>query len=202
MIYNCYKYANNRIEIGDIVFFKSINLFTVDNFSSAVIKSSPTIKNFYHVAMVTSITAEEVTLIDSTPKKGVSINQYKNLCKTHGFFSDIEVLRLDLPIEQKMDAVNIALNLIASEYNDIFSSDFINSNGNRSFYCSQIIQYAFNIAAQDNIFPDIKMNFKNNEGEFIGHWKIYYAGMSATIPQDEPGSHPSSIYESNFLQCF
>lgn len=200
MIYNCYNYPNSRLETGDLVFFESKHLFN-SGFISAIVESSKN-KAFYHVAMVTKVETNLIELIDATPEQGVAVKEYKNICKTHGFFSNIEILRADLSTDKIKKAVNIAIDLIGSEYNDLFAPNFINSSGKKSFYCSQIIQYVFNIASQEAIFPDISMRFEDNTGETSQYWKDYYEARNSTIPIDEPGSHPASIYESEFLMCF
>jgi cell wall-associated NlpC family hydrolase len=201
MTYNCYNYPNTKLKAGDLVFFKTNTLFE-SNFISGVVASSPTGKPFDHVAIVVQAEVGKIGLIDATPKQGVVITEYKNLCKTHGFSKDIEVLRMNLAAEKITKAVNSAINLVGNEYNDLFTPNFINSKGNKAFYCSQLIQYAFNMATQRDIFADIPMSFKDSTGEISQYWKDYYEAISSTIPQDVPGTHPASIYESEFLMCF
>lgn len=201
MIYNCYSYPNDRLKSGDLVFFKPKTIFE-SGFASAILDSSPTGKAFYHVAMVIRVENNLLFLLDATPLRGTEILEYNNLCKTHGFFHDIEVMRVNLPAHKITTAVNNAVNLVGSEYNDLFSPEFINSKGKISFYCSQIIQYVFNMAAWGEIFSDIPMNFKDHTGEISQYWQYYYEGRSAIVPQDAPGTHPASIYESESLMCF
>lgn len=201
MVYNCYNYPNTKLKAGDLVFFEVKNFFK-SNFVSAVISSSPTTRAFYHVAMIVEAKNNSIQLIDSSPTQGVIITEYKNLCKTHGFYNDIEVSRTNLPTDVIDNVIDNAINLVGSEYNDIFASNFINSKGNKSFYCSQIVQYAFNIAAKRNVFPDIPMNFKDQSNEIAQYWIDYYKAKSLDVPQDMPGSHPASLYESEFLTCF
>lgn len=201
IVYNCYNYPNTKLKAGDLMFFKSTKLFG-NNFLSAVITSSPTEKTFYHVAIVVKSEAKAVTLLDTNPEQGVVVKEYRNVCKTHGLFSDIEILRTNLSNSEITKAVDNALSLVGNEYNDLFSNNFINSKGNKSFYCSQIIQHVFNMATQKDIFPNIPMNFKDHTGKISEYWQDYYNARSSNIPQDAPGSHPASIYESEFLICF
>lgn len=200
-LYNCYNYPNTKIKAGDLVFYQPKN-FLKSNFISAITESSPTDMSFYHVAMVARAETDVIELIEADSQKGVIVTEHKNICNTHGLFSDVEVSRANLPDEEIKQAIDISINLVGSEYNDLFSPDFINSKGNKSFYCSQIIQYAFNLAALNNIFPDIPMSFRDSKGEISNYWKEYYATRLSPIPQDEPGTHPASIYESEFLTCF
>ena len=197
-IYNCNNYPNTNLQIGDLVFFRPKSFFE-SSFVSGIVASSPTGKAFYHVAMLAKVAADEIELIEATPKQGVAVTEYKNLCKTHGFFSDVEVSRIKLPADEIAEAVNSAINLRGSEYNDLFAPNFINSNGKKSFYCSQLIQHAFNMATEKEIFADIPMSFKDSTGEY---WKDYYEARSSEVLQDAPGTHPASIYESEFLMCF
>lgn len=201
MVYNCYNYPNIKLKAGDLVFFKPKTLFE-NNFISAVVASSPTEKAFYHVAMVFQAEIDGIKLIEAIPKQGVVNTEYKNLCKTHGFSSDIEVLRVNLSPDKITKAIDNAINLIGYEYNDLFTPSFINSSGNKSFYCSQLIQYVFNMATLMDIFPDIPMSFKDNTGETSQYWQSYYEERLSIVPQDALGSHPVSIYESEILKCF
>lgn len=200
MIYNCYNYNNSKLKPGDLVFFEPKNL--LEGFTSAIISSSPTGRAFSHVAMIVQVDEDSIYLIDAVPVYGVRISQYENLCQTHGFFADIEISRVSLPLSDILSAIDIAINLAGHEYNDLFAPDFINSGGNISSYCSQLIQYAYNMAVQKDIFLDIKMSFKDDTGEISEYWKNYYEERSALVLQDMPGSHPASIYESEFLTCF
>ena len=201
MFYNCYNYPNTKLKTGDLVFFKPAKFFE-NNFISGIVASSPTGVAFYHVAMVAKTEIAKVKLLEANPKQGVAIAEYNNLCKAHGLFNDIEVLRVNLPAENIAKSVKNAINLVGSEYNDIFSANFVNSKGNQAFYCSQIIQYAFNNATQSNIFSDISMSFKDGKSEVSEYWKDYFTARSVAVPQGEPGTHPASIYESEFLMCF
>ena len=171
MNYNCYNYPNIKLKAGDLVFFKPKAIFG-NNFISAIVSSSPTEKAFYHVSIIARVDAASIELIEASPKNAVVNIEYKNLCKTHGFLSDIEVLRVDLPENKISEAIKIAHSLVGSAYNDIFASNFFNSKGEKSFYCSQLIQHTFNMAALMEVFPDIKMSFKDNTGEISPYWKL------------------------------
>lgn len=200
MLYNCYNYPYFKLKAGDLIFFKPKS-FLQSDFISAIADSSPADKAFYHVSMVINVESQEIKLIEATPKSGVILTKHNNLCKTHGFFSDIEVYRVGLADEEITKAVDNSLKLVGLEYNDLFSSNYTNSKGNFSFYCSQLIQYVFNSIKKENIFPNIPMSFKDSTGEISEYWKNYYETRNTVPPQDEPGSHPSSIYESKFLIC-
>lgn len=198
MFYNCYNYYNNDLRIGDLVFFKSI-ILSRDNFVSSIISSAKNSNNIYHVAMIIEAKEDKVSLIDATPIHGVKITSYANLCKTHGFFQDIEVARVNFDANYIQNVIAAAKEMEGLAYNDIFSPNLINSKKQVSFYCSQLVQTAYNDAGAGEVFPDIKMNFLDENGVTLNYWKEYYELKSEKIPQDMPGSHPASLYESNNL---
>ncbi len=171
-------------------------------FSAAVVGSAPTSMKFDHVAIIANVYSDSLTLLDATPERGVALLEYSNLCETHRWSYNIAVMRIDIPTQAIEMAVNIGMQYISYEYNDIFADNFINSHGKHSFYCSQLVQYIFNKAAGRVIFGDIFMNFQNHNGNLSAYWLEYYDARGMDVPQGANGTHPSSIYESEFLMCF
>jgi hypothetical protein len=198
------RYANKDLLAGDLLFFYKVGLtnfidhFLTENFVSAVSKSHS--NSFYHVAMVTSVSADNVTIVEAVPNKSVRSITYNNVCDVKSFLSNVEVSRLDIDRDVVDSAIEIVKSQVGLAYNDIFSSNSINSKGELSFYCSQLIQYAYNEAANDFIFPSRPMSFSSDAGEILPYWISYYNNLGVDIvPEGEMGTHPGGLYESDFL---
>lgn len=90
------------------------------------------------------------------------------------------------------DALSKAHAMLGKPYN---SSYILNED---SYYCSDFIERAFR---DDAVFTHIPMNFKNPKtGEIDEVWVERYAKLGLAVPQDEPGTNPNQLAESDKLQ--
>ncbi|VDM61031.1 unnamed protein product [Angiostrongylus costaricensis] len=170
----------SRAEVGDLIFlakFVTSSLFEQAVFDCA---SSP----FYHVAII----ANDRRIVHALPC-GVlcqSFGDFLTECEPHC----TEILHVKVSEELKIRAANFSESKTGLPYNDIFSPDCVNSVGEESYYCSQLITEAYRGVIK---FPEHKLNFRKKDGQFIEFWEQYYEARKRRIPQDEPGSHPASI---------
>ncbi|KAJ1348044.1 hypothetical protein KIN20_003256 [Parelaphostrongylus tenuis] len=167
-------------EVGDLIFLAKY--ITESSFEQAVSDSASS--PYYHVAII----ASDKRIVHALPR-GV-------LCQSFADFLTecepdyLEILHLKAPAEAKIRAANFAVSKIGMPYNDIFSPDCINTDGQESYYCSQLVTEAYKDVIK---FPEHKLNFRKNDGEFIEFWEQYFEVRKRKIPQDESGSHPASI---------
>ena len=71
-----------------------------------------------------------------------------------------------------------------------------------AYYCSELIVDSFRAANGGGfLFPETPMSFKNPEtGEFFEYWVNHYRQLQKPIPEGYPGSHPSLLSLSEFLE--
>lgn len=172
---------------GDLVFLAK-NLSSC-SFERAVtdVASSP----YYHVAII----AGDGRVVHAMPR-GV-------VCQTLGDFladfepDSVEIVHVDAAEDAKRRASEFAESKVGLAYNDIFAPDCINSEGQLSYYCSQLVTEAYDGVIE---FPEHKLNFKDEDGDFIEYWVKYYEARGLEIPQGERGSHPASLLRSPLLE--
>ncbi len=197
---SCSKYSNQNLISGDLLFYRA-DSFTmhVSDFIGGI--SAVSSEPIYHVTMIVESHPDNITIIQALPGKGVFISNHKNICDVESIFNIIEVSRVDVDKYIAYKAVEIAKQHIGESYNDIFSPDSINSKGEHSFYCSQLIQYAYNGASEHEIFPSHPMGFPNQDGIVSTYWMQYFESLNTEVPVGMNGSHPGIMYESDFLFC-
>ena len=81
-----------------------------------------------------------------------------------------------------------AENLLGTPYNASFYPD------GDGYYCSQFI------AELLPIFETISMKFGEGEQEISSFWEDYYRGLGLAVPLDQPGTNPSQLAQSPYLQ--
>ena len=81
-----------------------------------------------------------------------------------------------------------AESLLGAPYNASFYPD------GDGYYCSQFI------AELLPIFETISMKFGEGEQEISSFWEDYYRGLGLAVPLDQPGTNPSQLAQSPYLQ--
>ena len=81
-----------------------------------------------------------------------------------------------------------AESLLGAPYNTSFYPD------GDGYYCSQFI------AELLPIFETIPMRFGEGEQEISPFWEDYYRGLGLAVPLDQPGTNPSQLAQSPYLQ--
>lgn len=197
---SCVRYSNQNLLPGDLLFYRADSIFSnFSNFITGIIAVSS--EPIYHVAMIVESDQNNITIVQASPGRGVFASSYKSICDVEGVFNIIEVYRVDADQVITSRAVEIAMQYIGDSYNDIFSPVFINSKGERSFYCSQLIQRAYNEASESEIFPSHPMGFPLQDGKVSDDWLKYFENLNAEVPVGVNGSHPGIMYDSEFLFC-
>jgi hypothetical protein len=139
----------------------------------------------------------EHQIVHALPDKGVAIQSLSDAIAN--LKPDIvELGIIDVGKEQKQRALDYALQQAknGAEYNDLFLPNCINSRNKLSFYCCQLIVFAYKHASLRGHSPflDHQLNFKDKSGTISDFWVEYYQKRGIDIvPQGEPGSHPSKI---------
>ncbi|KAK6034343.1 triacylglycerol lipase [Cooperia oncophora] len=177
----------SRANPGDLVFLAKESTACLFEQAVSDVASSP----YYHVGII----GRDRRVVHATPR-GVdcqTVDEFVAEFRPHR----MEIVHVDATEKTKHKAAAFAESKVGMPYNDIFSPDMINSDGKESYYCSQLITEAYNGLIE---FPEHKLNFKDENGDFIEYWQKYYEERGLEIPQDKRGSHPASLRRSTLLQ--
>ncbi|VDL74564.1 unnamed protein product [Nippostrongylus brasiliensis] len=173
-------------ELGDLVFLAKTASPCAFERAVSDVAASP----YYHVGIV----ARDKKIVHASPRGVMSqtLDEFVFGSEAHR----MEIVRVNVAEDAKAKAAEFAESKIGLPYNDIFTPDGVNSDGQQSYYCSQLITEAYNEVID---FPEHKLNFNDADDELIPYWRSYYEARGREVPQGEPGSHPASIRRSDRL---
>ena len=79
--------------------------------------------------------------------------------------------------------------------------DYAYDESNYSYYCSELVRYAFIDSTSNFIFYANSMSFKSkNTNETIPYWIAYYQKLQLPIPEGEPGTNPMDMSKSKRIE--
>lgn len=95
------------------------------------------------------------------------------------------------------NAITTAKSQVSKPYND----SFIPAKG-KSFYCSELFDYTFEKANNNQpFFHEKPMNFTNGKSSAIlPLWKDYYRQLHVQVPQGVPGTNPGAMSRESMIQ--
>lgn len=184
------------LRAGDLVFYSRSP--TSSEFCDAVEKVIPE-NSYFHVALVVS---ESGDVVEATPD-GVKLRSLRDsiLNNAPGILEILEILdcqNLNSKNSPIQKAIDFCRSKVGLPYNDLFTGNLLNSKGQESYYCSQLITEAFKDAEMS--WPSHSLNFKDSEGNLIEFWTEYFRKRGVSqVPQGEPGSHPAQLRRSSVL---
>lgn len=150
-------------------------------------------RNYDHVGLIEK-TKDSIFVLHASPSGGSQREEINHFYQTQTKKNNnIVIYRLKPEFQHTIpDAILTAKSLVGKAYNWNY---ILNDD---TFYCSDFIERAFR---KDYVFKLIPMNFKNPEtGKFDDYWIDFYAKKNLKIPQDEPGTNPNQIAESEKLE--
>lgn len=98
----------------------------------------------------------------------------------------------DVYVYPEMDIKSVqesAIRHLGKPYNNSFYPDGV------GFYCSQFIAEIL------PIFETIPMKFSDGDQEISSFWQFYYEKLGLSVPNNMPGTNPSYLATSHFLEC-
>ena len=184
------KISLNEIKNGDLIFVGTTN----KNLSGAInrvtqIKSH---RNYDHVGLIEK-SNNSIFVLHASPKIGSQREEIHQFYKNQqNDKNSIVIFRLKSASQYAITyAILKAKNMLGKPYNWTYILD------NNQFYCSDFIERAFR---KDSIFNLIPMNFKNPKtNKFDEFWIDYYKKLNLEIPQNQPGTNPNQLAESDKL---
>ena len=146
---------------------------------------------YTHVALVERDSADDVWVIEASPKYGVQRIPYSQFERENnlGFFrGNIDIYRLTVPFDTAA-VIARARSLVGKPYDNAFLPD------NDAYYCSELIQVAFS-----DIFPTKPMNWRDDEGNLPEYWIKHFEELGLPVPEGVPGTNPTDMSRSPLLK--
>lgn len=158
------------LENGDLIFVKGLS-----DMGQAIQASTG---NYSHVAIFL-----DGFIYHATVEGGVLSQSPEDFFEAGKVYDLYRYVQIDwLEVKKRAE------NLLGSPYNASFYPD------GDGFYCSQFI------AELLPIFETIPMRFGEGEQEISPFWEDYYRGLGLAVPLDQPGTNPSQLAQSPYLQ--
>ena len=180
----CRNEINDTLQSGDLLFLNNNR----SNMEKAISASTG---EYTHVALVERDSADNVWVIEASPKYGVQRIPYNQFERENnlGFFGgNIDIYRLSVPFDTAVVIVR-AKKLVGKPYDNAFLPD------NDAYYCSELIQGAF-----DGIFPSKPMNWRDADGNLPDYWKKHFEKLGVAVPEGVLGTNPTDMSRSPLLK--
>ena len=180
----CCNEFHNTLQSGDLIFLNNNR----SDMEKAITASTG---EYSHVALVERDSADDVWVIEASPKYGVQRIPYNQFERENnlGFFrGNIDIYRLSVPFDTAA-VIARAKKLVGKPYDNAFLPD------NDAYYCSELIQMAFS-----DIFPAKPMNWRDDEGNLPEYWIKYFEELGIPVPEGVPGTNPTDMSRSPLLK--
>lgn len=172
------------LQSGDLLF--------LDNSRSDMEKAiTASTGEYSHVALVERDSADDVWVIEASPKNGVQRVPYRQFEREHlvGFFGgNIDIYRLTVAFDTAAVLAR-AKSLVGKPYDDAFLPD------NDAYYCSELIQTAFG-----GIILSQPMNWRDADGNLPEYWAKHFEELGVPVPEGVPGTNPTDMSRSPLLK--
>ena len=180
----CRNEFHNTLQTGYLLFLN-------DNKSAMEKAITASTGEYSHVALVERDSADDVWVIEASPKYGVQRIPYSQFERENnlGFFrGNFDIYRLTVPFDTAA-VIARAKKLVGKPYDNAFLPD------NDAYYCSEHIQVAFS-----GIFPSQPMNWRDVEGNLPEYWIKHFEELGLPVPEGVPGTNPTDMSRSPLLK--
>ncbi len=178
------------LQNGDLIFVGA----QTEQLSGAINRVTQISKeaNFDHIGLIEK-TKDSIFVLHAAPIGGSQREEVHHFYKSQTEKNNrIVIYRLKNNYQHSIpNAISTAKTLLGKPYNWTY---ILNEN---EYYCSDFIERAFR---KDEIFDLIEMNFKNKETDKIDDfWIDFYRKKNLEVPQDQPGTNPNQLANSEKL---
>ena len=173
-----------RLQSGDLLFLTK-NRSDMEN---AITVSTG---EYTHVALVERDSADDVWIIEASPKRGVqriSYSQFKREQLFVPFTGFFNIYRLTIPFDTAA-VISRAKSLVGKPYDDAFLPD------NDAYYCSELVQVVFG-----DLFESKPMNWRDADGNLPEYWVKHFEELNMPVPEGILGTNPTDMSQSPLLK--
>ena len=175
----CRNEINSTLQTGDLLFLN-------DNKSAMEKAITASTGEYTHVALVERDSADDVWVIEASPKHGVQRIPYSQFERNN--FGTIGIYRLTVPFDTAA-VIARAMSMVGKPYDNAFLPD------NDAYYCSELIQVAFG-----GLFPSQPMNWRDADGNLPEYWIKHFEELGMPVPEGVPGTNPTDMSRSPLLK--
>lgn len=180
------KYSLLDIRPGDLLFFRD-----TAGMGSAVKESTG---EYTHVAIVETV-GDSIWVIDATRRHGVSRHAIESQPGDRDFPDVYRLNNYSINIKATLER---ARSFIGRPYDNAFQP------GTEALYCSELVYecYLSNYpnSKGEHLFEAKPMNWRDANGNMPQYWIDHFAGLGKPIPEGVPGTNPTDLSRSPFLQ--
>lgn len=176
--------VTHTLQSGDLLFLNE----NKSDMEKAITASTG---EYTHVTLVERDSADDVWVIEASPKEGVQRMSYKQFEREHlPWFSmgTCDIFRLTVPFDTAA-VIARAKGLVGKPYDNAFLPD------NDAYYCSELIEVAFG-----GIFPSKPMNWRDADGNLPEYWQKHFEKLGMPVPEGVPGTNPTDLSRSPLLK--
>lgn len=174
------------IRPGDLLFFRD-----TAGMGSAVKESTG---EYTHVAIVETV-GDSIWVIDATRRHGVSRHAVESQPGDRDFPDVYRLNNYSINIESTLER---ARSFLGRPYDNAFQP------GTEALYCSELVYecYLSNYpnSKGEHLFEAKPMNWRDANGNMPQYWIDHFAGLGKPIPEGVPGTNPTDLSRSPFLQ--
>lgn len=184
------------LQAGDIL----MQVAAPSPFVDAIVASSAQADTlqFAHCGMLVSLDSDSLVVLEATTPGGVkytSIDEFLAQSDSIGDKPAVIAMRVVPEAGLDLDAtVARATARLGQDYDWSFRPD------NGKTYCSELLQTSYVDVNGNRLFDTIPLNFRDVDGVTVPFWIELYNKLGEEIPQDVPGTSPTSIARSSCLQ--
>ncbi len=154
-------------------------------------------RNFSHVGIVA--VENDSTFVYEAIGPGVirtGLDKFMNRSRDVNGNPKVLAGRIDKKYEFTIPkAVDVCRKLLNKPYDDVFDLN------NQSYYCSELVYFAFQDSAGNKLFDISPMTFKDPAtGKTFPAWENYYKELGKPIPEGQPGLNPGGISRSEKIR--
>ncbi len=171
---------------GDLIFFGTPSTPAEEGMEHAITSATG---SYTHIAIV--VTPDSV--VDATPRHGVSQRSIKQLCREMDGATAI-CYRITTADWDASALLSRLTPLIGKGYDLYFLPD------NDLYYCSELVQQCYLDKQGRPLFPSAPMNFLAPDSTLPAYWQHLFDSLQVPIPQNIPGTNPSAMASSPFLE--
>lgn len=147
-----------------------------------------------HVGVVERIDKNRVMLIEAYDQKVARVDLATFLARSRHESPPVIVARLKPPHDA---IIPFWLEEIRARLGKPYDVTYLSDND--AYYCSELLSDAM-LALGVHIFPRIPMNFGDLGSWERRVWEHYYRNLGMEVPQGQPGTNPTQLLASPFVE--
>lgn len=154
---------------------------------------------FSHVGIVSMEDSSEIYVIEATSPEGVVKTPLNEFIGKTAVLDEKPLIAVGRIIPEYRyiipEAIGNAKKHLGKKY------DYAYDENNHTFYCSELVRFAFIDSTGNPVFKPLSMSFKNKEtGVIDPYWTEHFQQLGLPVPEEEPGTNPADMAKSEIIE--